>query len=170
MTTITREVRINAPKEKVWDILADFGNIYLFNPNVPTSYLTSDQKRGVGTTRHCDVAGPFDGASIEERIISWNEGESMEIEIYEGKKSPPFKKAIASLRVSEDRGETVVTGTLAYTLKMGPLGYMMDKFMVASQFNKAWTGVLAGLKHYAETGQPIEDPKVVDFTPVAVVA
>ena len=57
MTTLTREVRINAPKEKVWDILADFGNIYLFNPGVPKSYLTSDQQVGVGTTRHCDVAG-----------------------------------------------------------------------------------------------------------------
>ena len=171
MTTLTREVRINAPKEKVWGILADFGNIYLFNPGVPRPYLTSDQQHGVGTTRPCDLAGgPIQNASVEERIIAWNEGESMQIEIYAGTKTPPFKKAAASISVREDNGGTLVTGTLAYSLKFGPVGYLMDKLMVASQFDKAWTGVLAGLKHYSEAGQPVESPRGINFEPVTVVA
>ncbi|MFC1975698.1 SRPBCC family protein [Chloroflexota bacterium] len=171
MTTLTREVRIKAPKEKVWEMLADFGNIHLFSPGVPQSYLTSDQQRGVGTTRHCDLAGgPIQNASVEERIIAWNEGESMQIEIYEGTGTPPFKKAVATISVREDNGGTLVTGTLAYSLRLGPVGYLMDKLMVASQFGKAWTGVLAGLKHYAETDQPVEGARGINFEPVAVVA
>ena len=170
MTTLTREVHINAPKEKVWELLADFGNIYLFNPGVPTSYLTSDQQHGVGTTRHCDVAGGPINASVEERIIAWNEGQSMQIEIYEGTGTPPFKKAVATISVKDDNGGTLVTGALEYSLKFGPIGYLMDKLMVASQFGKAWTGVLAGLKHYAETDQPVEGARGINFEPVAVVA
>ena len=171
MTTLTRKVHIDAPKEKVWEILADFGNIYLFSPGVPKSYLTSDQQRGVGTTRHCDVSGgPIQNASVEERIIGWNEGESMQIEIYEGTKTPPFKKAVGTISVKEDNGGTLVTGTLAYSLKFGPVGYLMDKLMVTSQFGKAWTGVLAGLKYYAETDQPVEGPRGINLEPVAVVA
>jgi len=34
MTMLTREVHINTPKQNVWDVLADFGNIYKFNPGV----------------------------------------------------------------------------------------------------------------------------------------
>jgi ligand-binding SRPBCC domain-containing protein len=38
MTKITREVWIDAPKEQVWAVMADFGNVYRFNPTVPKSY------------------------------------------------------------------------------------------------------------------------------------
>lgn len=168
MTTLTREVWINAPTEKVWAILADFGNIAVFNPGVPRSYLTSRQQQGVGATRHCDLA--VAGASVEERIIAWTEGESMQIEIYRGTKTPPFKKAVATLTVTAEKGGTRVRGDLAYSLKLGPLGFLMDKLMVAPQFGKAWTGVLAGLKYYAETGQPVEGPRGLNFEPVTVIA
>ena len=64
MTKLAYEIEIKAPVEKVWEAIADFGNISKFNPSVPTSHLTADQAQGVGTTRHCDLFVP--GASIEE--------------------------------------------------------------------------------------------------------
>ena len=93
----------------------------------------------------------------------------MQIEIYEGIGAPPFKKAVGTISVTDDNGGTLVTGTLEYSLKFGPVGYLMDKLMVASQFGKAWTGVLAGLKHYAETDQQVEGARGLSFEPVAVV-
>ncbi len=167
MATHEREVWIDAPKEKVWAALADFGNIYVFNPNVPTSYSTSEKTSGLGATRHCDLRG---GVSVEERIIDWQEGESMVIEIYDGAKTPPFKSAIASISVKEERGGTLVSGTLAYKIKFGPVGTLMDKAMVSPQFGKAWTAVLAGLKTYIETGEEVPNVSATDFTPVAVIA
>ena len=150
MTNITREVWIDAPKAQVWDALADFGNISIFNPTVPNSYLTSEQKQGVGTTRHCDLNVP--GSSVEERIVQWQDGKMMQIEIYSGTKTPPFKTALASISVQEENGGTRVRGTLDYTLKYGPIGWLMDAAMVKPQFGKAWGGIFAGLKHYIETG------------------
>lgn len=168
MTKITREVWIDAPKDQVWEVLADFGNIYRFNPTVPNSHSTSEQTSGLGATRHCDFGGS--GSSIEERIIEWKEGESMTIDIYEGVKTPPFKTAGATLSVKENKGGTLVSGTMAYELKFGPVGGLMDSMMVRSQFEKAWTGVLAGLKSYVETGEQVESPKGLNFEPVVALA
>ncbi len=128
MAKITREVRINAFKEQVWDTLADFGGISVFSPSVANSYLTNDQNGGVGSQRHCDLS--LAGASVEERIVEWVDGEKMVIEIYEGKKTPPFKTAFATLSVREaGPNVTVVRGTFDYSLKFGPLGALMDADM-----------------------------------------
>ena len=47
-TIIIRRVVIDAPKEKVWASLADFGNVQNLSPNVSKSFLTSDQISGLG--------------------------------------------------------------------------------------------------------------------------
>ena len=168
MTRLIREVRINAPREKVWEILADFGGVYKFNPNVPNSYCTSEANGGVGATRHCDLT--FKGASIEERIVEWQEGQSYIIEIYAGKNTPPFKTARASISVRKDGPGSIVTGTFEYTMKYGPLGTLMNKLMVEPQFSKAWSRLFAGLKYYAETGEPVEVHTPVNLTAVVAVA
>ena len=89
-TVITRKVTINAPKQKVWEALADFGNVFKLSPNLKKSYLTSDQQEGIGATRHCDFVNM--GAQVEERIVEWDEGESIKIDIYESKKTKMRRK------------------------------------------------------------------------------
>ena len=42
-TVISRKVIIDAPKQKVWDALADFGNVQNMSPNIAKSYLTTEQ-------------------------------------------------------------------------------------------------------------------------------
>lgn len=168
MTSLTREVRINAPKEKVWDALADFGNISVFNPTVPNSHSTNGLSSGEGATRHCDIG--TSGSSIEERVVEWKDGESMAIEIYEGKKAPPFKKAIATISIREvSPNVTIASGTIEYTMKYGPIGTLMDAMMVKPQFSKGWSGLFAGLKHHVETGETVESPKGLDLSAVQIV-
>lgn len=168
MTTITRKIWVDAPKDKVWAALADFGGVYKFNPNVPTSFSTSDENEGVGATRHCDLAIP--GASLEERIINWKEGESYTIEIYEGKMQPPMKFAYGTLGVEEEAGGTIVTGTMEYEMKYGVLGFLMNQMMLKSQLIKAWERVFAGLKYYVETGEEVDKSVRVNVSAVVSVA
>ncbi|MBV7327256.1 SRPBCC family protein [Chloroflexi bacterium TSY] len=167
MTTLAAEVWIDAPKEKVWDIVADFGNISLWNPNVPNSYLTSDQTTGEGTTRHCDLS--LSGVTVEERILEWNDGESMTIEIYDGTKTPPWKSAQATFTLKEKDGGTHVVGAFSFEMKYGPIGKLMSKFMIEPQFGKAWQQLFAGLKHHVETGEQVDSPKGLDFSAVQAV-
>ena len=166
MTTETRSVYVDAPRHQVWDVLADFGNIYKFNPNLTGSYSTSDANSGVGATRHCDLT--FSGASIEEEIIAWNEGESYQIEIVDGTRTPPFKSVVATLAVADEGVGTRVTMTMEYSLKFGPIGRAMDALGIRKQYAKAVTLILAGLKHYVETGEETTAGKVkVNLEPVA---
>lgn len=169
MTQVIREIQINAPKEKVWQVLADFGGVQNYNPNVKKSYSTSKANGGVGATRHCDLT--LFGASVEEAITDWQEGREYSIAILGGKKSPPFKTAVATLAVRDDgKGGSIVTGKFDYRLKFGPVGYLMDQMMVKPAFTKAFPKLLAGLKHYAETGEVVDSNVRLNMQPVTAVA
>jgi uncharacterized protein YndB with AHSA1/START domain len=169
MTKVANEVRINAPKEQVWETLADFGGIHVFSPGVRNSYSTNDLNSGVGATRHCDLA--TSGSSIEERIVEWVDGEKMVVEIYDGKKAPPFKTAFATIDVRDDGPDNaVVRGSIEYSLKMGAVGALMDATLIKPQFSKGFGGLLAGLKHYTETGEPVDGLEGLDLAAVQNIA
>ncbi len=42
MSNFSAHIKINAPKEQVWAVLADLGSIYKWNPGIARSYSTSD--------------------------------------------------------------------------------------------------------------------------------
>ena len=52
MPRFSTQIRIDAPKEKVWEVLADLGGIYKWNPGVVHSHSTSDSTGGEGAMRH----------------------------------------------------------------------------------------------------------------------
>lgn len=87
LTSVKASIDIDVPKDKVWAILADFGNIAVFNPNLKGSFSTSEDSEGVGATRHCDLT-PI--GAIEERVLNWKDGEEMLVAIYDGKNMPPL--------------------------------------------------------------------------------
>lgn len=153
MTQFSDEVRINAPKARVWEVLANIGSVQRYHPGVAKSWYTTEQREGVGACRHCDLL-PM--GTVEERIVEWNEGESYTIEIYEGSKTPPFNKAFAYISLRVDGDATVVRMTMEYTMKFGPIGALMDALIVRKQFEKVAPSLLAGLKHHVETGEEID--------------
>jgi hypothetical protein len=111
-TSITRKVYINASKQKVWEALADFGNVQALSPNIQKFHLTSKQKNGVGAQRHCDFVAM--GAQVEERIVGWKEGESLKIDIYESKNIPMVIGELAEFKKSEEGKNTLLVGTFEY--------------------------------------------------------
>ena len=163
MTTVSYKIHIDAPVEKVWNILADFGGIYKWNPGVSHSHSTSSNNEGFGASRHCDLKP---SGSIEERILEWHEGESYTLEIYDGKGAPPFKQAVAKLAVKPEGSGAIATMTIEYSLKFGPVGALMNLVMVKPFTHKATRGVLAGLKHHAETGELVDSGRGLQFVAV----
>ena len=166
MQKVTVQVEIDAPAEKVWEVLADFGNISAFNPNLTNSHLTADQPNGVGATRHCDLT--VGGASIEERIVDWDEGHSYTVDVYGGKRVP-FTQAFGHLAV-EPLGESRSVASMSFEgkAKGGVFAGLLGRAL-RGQNKKAITGVLAGLKHHVETGDPVEGRQKVDSSAVIVV-
>ena len=155
---IKAEVIIDAPAATVWEAIADFPNIYRFNPSVPASRSTSESPNGLGATRHCDLVVP--GSSIEERIVDWVDGESYTVEIYDGKLQPPTANNLGTVAVRPDGADrSIASFALSYEPK-GLMGKVVDG-PLRVQFEKAGSRMLAGLKHYIETGEEIA--KGVDY-------
>lgn len=153
MTAIIRDIYIDATPERVWEVLSDFGAVDKYNPGALKSRSTSTNNGGIGATRHCDLPG---NAVALERITAWRPNEYLALEIFGGEKLPPFKKAVGSVELKPEGNGTLVHGVLEYSLKLGPIGSLMDKAIVSRKFAEAWSGVMAGLKHHVETGEQVE--------------
>jgi len=163
-TIITRKVSINAPKQKVWEALADFGNVQCLSPNIKKSYLTTEQKNGIGAERHCDFVSM--GAQVEERIVEWNEGESFKIDIYESKNMPMISGMKAEFKVSgKDDDTTLVIGSFEYGMT-NALGGIINSIAMKKMNEKAWLGFIAGIKHHIETGEDVDKGTQLDVSPV----
>jgi carbon monoxide dehydrogenase subunit G len=153
MTRFSNEIRIDAPKETVWAKIADLGAIQEYHPGVSSSHYTSEEREGVGASRHCDLL-PF--GEVEERIVDWRDRDSYAIEIYDGKKVPPLKNAVGRLSVMQDGDGTTVRFEIEYDLKFGLVGYLLDRLMVRPQFRKVGPAMLRGLKRHLENGKRAE--------------
>lgn len=166
MTTIKRKIEINASKEETWKAIANFGDICHGSPGVLKSYVTSQLKKGVGATRHCDFA--MMGATAEERITEWKEGESLKIEIYELKKMPGIKSMEAEFAVkSVSANKSLLTATLNYDMKNAFFD-VMNTLMMKGMNTKNWNAVLAGHKKYIETGEIVTQKTVLELNKVTV--
>ncbi len=163
-TVISRKVTINAPKQKVWDALADFGNVQNMSPNISSSYLTTEQKNGVGAQRHCDFTSM--GAQVEERIVEWNEGKSLKIDIYERKNMPMIANILAEFKVEGKDNKAVLRGSFEYSMSNG-LGNVMNSLVMKKMNIKTWVLFLAGIKHHVETGENVEKGIRLDVSTVS---
>ena len=166
MTKIAREIEINASKQEVWNAIAKFGDICHATPGVLKSHVTSEQQEGVGATRHCDFT--MMGASAEERVLEWNEGESLRIGVYEFKRLPGIKAMEATFKVKEsNNGKTMLSATLDYSMK-NPIFDLMNVVMMKGMNTKNWNAVLAGHKKYIETGEIVTEKTALELDKVRI--
>ena len=163
MTIIKKEIEINLSRTAVWKILSDFGNICHGHPAVSKSYVSSEQKQGVGATRHCDFT--MMGASAEERVVQWNEEKNIKISVYQLNKMPGIKTMELDLVLRDSQEGTVLTGVMEYSMKNGFFD-VMNHLVMKSMNAKLLSGILAGHKKYMETGEVINDKTVLDLTQV----
>jgi hypothetical protein len=163
MTTFKREIEINASKEKVWQALANFGDICHGHPGVLTSNLTSTQKSGLGATRHCNFT--MMGATAEERAIEWREGEYYKIEAYEIKKLPGIKTMIVDFAVRQKGDRSVLTSTMEYSMKNAFFD-LMNNLVMKKMNAQLLDGILAGHKKYIESGEIVTQKTVLELDKV----
>ncbi|MCI0817515.1 MAG: SRPBCC family protein [Chloroflexi bacterium] len=148
MGSFATSVRIEAPKERVWEVLSDLGSIYKWNPGITHSYTTSEAATGENAMRQCDLPG---GGFLRERAFNWSEGEGFTIEIYET--SLPMKESFVDFRATAEGEATVVKLKMDYKLKFGPVGALLDAVFVGRQARNGMAELLGGLKEYVETGK-----------------
>lgn len=149
MSSLTREIQIDAPGEKVWATLADIGSVQDYSPGVVKSFYSSDIKEGVGASRHCDL---LPTGTVEERIVNWREGEQYSIEIYDG--TEIRYTGVAHFKLRRGGEGTIVTQIMDYRPTEDPTGASGSRSM-KGLVGKVIEGNLVGLKHFIETGEVV---------------
>ncbi|MEN8143913.1 MAG: SRPBCC family protein [Gemmatimonadota bacterium] len=137
--------QIEAPPPRVWSALADIGDIHRWNPGVRASHATTEQAGGLGARRHCKVGGRN---YLDEEVVEWEDGSRLTMRVIGT--NLPFKTADIRFRLDGNGDATTVTVSPEYELKFGPLGRLMDRMMVRSQYEKGMRTMLAGLKREVE--------------------
>ena len=148
MAKLSNQIRINVPKNKVWEILADYGNVAKWAPIVTQSALIGSSKQGVGTERSCEVQ---QFGSVTEKVLDWDEGNSMRYEI---KGIPSVNSMFTKLSLSSEADQTVVTGEMEVEVA----GTEAERKGFEEQLQGMIQMTLQGLKQYAETGQKMTPP------------
>jgi uncharacterized protein YndB with AHSA1/START domain len=142
MRNVSLTKKIDASRQVVWDVLADFPNIANWNSGVKKSYSTNDTPDGVGASRHCDLAP---AGALEETIREWEPNERLVVSIDAAKKAP-IKSGLGSFVLTgDDAGPTEVTVRLDFTPKGGPVGNLLFGKLLDKQFSKGFTGALDDL-------------------------
>lgn len=139
--TITRQ--IEAPVEKVWEVLHDFGDIQRWSPGVTASELTSEGPVSEGSTRRCDFA-PFGG--VHERVDRHEPNQRLTVNLYETFKLP-ISGAVADFNIAPEDGGTKLTLHYSYTRNF--LGRLMKGY-TDKQMRKGIGGMAKGLQRESE--------------------
>lgn len=132
---------VNAPVAEVWASWDSFGDIADFNPSLRASRLINGSApSGKGATRQCDLK---DGKNhIRERIVEYDPGRRMVIDIYEG--TMPLKRTLATVEVrAMGPARTEVSMTMDFAPKFGLLGLAMVPVMKPT-FRRMLRGLLDG--------------------------
>jgi hypothetical protein len=168
-TEIAVEVEIDALVKKVWAEFASIGSIYLNSPTVAASSTTSKQKTGVGATRHMELSPMLKkGATLDERVLIWEEGTYQKLEVYKIYKVPGLKTMGGDFRLIKKGDKTILRSTLNYSMKNGMWGFM-NKMMGKKKFAKVWRNVIAGYKYHIETGEEVTHKTKLDLKSVELI-
>lgn len=147
MSQLHHEITINAPLEKIWNVLADLEAVQHYNPTVAQAKYLSSNKTGIGAARHCDFKPNGWG---KERVIGFEPQRSITIEMYESTWPVKFMRWRTSLKPAGK--QTVVEQDLEYQLKFGIFGKLMNILVMRKKLDTGIADVFVGLKTFVESG------------------
>lgn len=147
MSQLSSTATVRAPLARVWETIADVGTIAEWQ----RSPVLSAHRTGLGAVRRVEL---YDGTSAVEEVTSLDEGRSLTVTMSEF--SMPLSRGAATFEVEADGDErTLVTMTMDYEMKYGPLGWLMNAIMLRPIIGKLLASVLSGLDHHLVTGDHI---------------
>ncbi len=145
MATFSESIRINAPAEAVWAVLADIGSISVWNPGVQASHTLEGGPEGLGAQRRCDLGGKN---YLIEDVIEWQPGQALTMRITDT--NLPFKSADIRFTLEQAADETEVVVSPDYELKFGAVGKVLNGLFVGRVYRSGMQDLLTGLKKHVE--------------------
>lgn len=149
MPVVKRVVTIDAPRERVWAVLADIGSVSEWNPVVTHSVDTSGSEgaAGLGSGRHCELPGSM--GAIDEVVTDWNELTAMEFDVRGARMMRDMR---GRFELADAAGGTEVEMTSDFRMAFGPLGALMAATMGKRMLAGNMERTLEGLRDFVEAG------------------
>lgn len=138
---------INAPKEKVWEVLFNqYGDIHVHNPTMQSSnYMHKATKGELDCVRHCEFT---DKLNLDEKITKVNEIDSFTVVVT--KHNLPFVKEMSATYELASIGDEMTEIRMTSLNSFSP-SFM--KYLMKGQMGKSIKKHLFGMKYYLETGK-----------------
>lgn len=147
MTQLQHNIKIAAPVEKVWAVLADLEAVQHYNSGVKNSKYISTAREGVGASRHCDLKPK---GWVKERVIAWEPQKAVAMELYESQWPLKFMRWRTVL--TPDGAGTRVSQQMEYQVKFGLIGTLLDKLVMRRKLDQTLAKLFVSLKQFVETG------------------
>jgi ligand-binding SRPBCC domain-containing protein len=145
MTILENSIRIEAPPERVWSVLATLDALAEYDPGVSKVEVLSSERQGPGAARRCDLAP---GGWFKERVATWRPHEALSFELYDC--TLPVRRLRHDYELVPDGAGTIVRQRMEYQLKFGLLGSVLDALVVKRKWNEGIRGFFSGLKRFVE--------------------
>lgn len=152
MSVVQRTEVVNGSIDKAWAAISKMGAVTDWHPNVARAEVLTEHDTGIGASRRVEF---HDGNSVVETVIEESEQQFTTVEMTD---AAMMKSALVTIRTSERSANTTdVTFSIDYSLKFGPVGWLLDAFMMRRLFRKVFSAALAGLSYHLETGELVID-------------
>ena len=145
MTTIRHETRASCAPSRVWALLSDLEAVQRYNPTVRTASVEGERREGVGARRACELVPK---GRVVERVTHWEDGRAVGLEVAESDWPIHFMRWLTRLEPRD--GGTRVTQELEYRMKLGPLGWLLDRLVMERKLTRSLDDVFAELARIAE--------------------
>jgi carbon monoxide dehydrogenase subunit G len=145
MHTVSASRVIDAPSERVWQVLDNFGNVAAYNPGVDASRLVTDVATGEGACRECVLS---ESGRIEETVVDYRSGEGYTVEFTDVGSLPLASNTVDVSLHPVDADRTEVTMSSRFAAKYGPLGWLLATVVMKRRFRETFDDTLAGLDEH----------------------
>lgn len=151
MAILDNSIEIDGPPERVWAALTRLDALQAYDPGVKKATLLEGPREGVGARRQCDL---HPKGWFRERVIDWVPVQSLAFELFEC--SLPVKSLTHRYVLVAQGSKTLVRQRMAYRLKGGAFGRVMDALVVRRKWDAGIKGFFAGLKRHVESARSVD--------------
>jgi hypothetical protein len=131
-SVVSARTVVAVPIDKAWRLLRNLELAHRYVPGVTACRLTSKQREGIGATRLVEQKGR---PPLQETVVDWSDGRGFVLKLHRPDSEeppPPFAEARFTYALAAEGSRTRVDLALAYALRGGRLGGLLDTLVVRS--------------------------------------
>jgi hypothetical protein len=146
MRELKQRVVTDLSPAALWRVLSDFGGVHHWAPGMRSCQLIGKQSKGVGTRRRMRHRWGF---PIEETVTGWAEGQGLSFIL---DLAPfPMRDVSESWWLNYDGERVTINTTVAYEMGLGPIGRLLDHFLVRFLVEREMSTGLEAFLEYARS-------------------